>query len=70
MSINSEIHVSFFAGDDNDGEVEFTLLEDILIREADKPIMAMVIDRTYPSLLDHVGDGSYFQDRAILAPTN
>ena len=25
---------------------------------------------TYPNLLTHVGDGKYFQDRAILTPTN
>lgn len=57
-------------GGDNDGEVDFKLPKDILILEApDDPIAAMV-KSTYPSLLDHVGDGAYFQDRAILAPTN
>ena len=56
-------------GATNDGEVSFKLPEDILIRDAPDPIVAMV-SSTYPSLMDHVGDGLYFQDRANLAPTN
>ncbi len=43
--------------------------DDIVIRNATKP-MESIVNSTYPSLLDHVGDGAYFQDRAILAPTN
>ncbi|KAL6543073.1 hypothetical protein OROHE_010593 [Orobanche hederae] len=56
-------------GGDNDGEVEFRLPDDIVIRSTDEPIAA-IVKSTYPSILDHVGDGRYFQDRAILAPTN
>ncbi|KAL6546271.1 hypothetical protein OROMI_021992 [Orobanche minor] len=53
----------------NDGEVEFRLPDDIMIRSIDEPVAA-IIKSTYPSILDHVGDGRYFQNRAILAPTN
>ncbi|KAL6584181.1 hypothetical protein OROMI_003470 [Orobanche minor] len=56
-------------GVDNDGEVEFRLPDDIVIWSTDEPIAA-IVKSTYPSILDHVGDGRYFQDRAILAPTN
>ena len=49
--------------------MEFDLPVDILIRGSIDPI-ADIVDDTYPSLFDHVGDGAYFQDRAILAPTN
>ena len=56
-------------GDDNDGEIDFKLPDDILIHDATDPITAMVIS-TYHSLIDHIGDGLYFQDRSILAPTN
>ena len=43
--------------------------DDILIRYIGEPILA-VVESTYSSILDHVGDGRYFQDRAILTPTN
>ena len=56
-------------GEPNDGEVEFKLPKDIIIRDASNPVATMV-NITYPSILDHVGDARYFQDRAFLAPTN
>lgn len=56
-------------GGQNDGEVEFDLPDDILITNAPDPVSS-IVSSTYPSILDHVGDGTYFQDRAILAPTN
>ncbi|KAL6549453.1 hypothetical protein OROHE_008570 [Orobanche hederae] len=56
-------------GVNNDGEVEFRLPDDILIRSIDEPVAA-IFKSTYSSILDHVGDGRYFQDRDILAPTN
>ncbi|KAL6527762.1 hypothetical protein OROMI_029573 [Orobanche minor] len=49
-------------------EVEFRLPYD-MIRFTDEPVAA-IVKRTYPGILDHVGDGRYFQDRAILALTN
>ena len=55
-------------GGPNDGEVDFDLPGDILIRDAADPISA-IVDDTYPCLLDHVVDGAYFQDMSILAPT-
>ena len=54
---------------DNDGEVKFKLPDDILIRYIGEPIAA-IVESTYSSILDHVGDGGYFQDKAIVAPTN
>ncbi|KAL6530090.1 hypothetical protein OROMI_028735 [Orobanche minor] len=56
-------------GVNNDGEVEFRLPDDILIQSIDEPVAA-IYKSTYPSILDHVGDGRYFKDRAILASTN
>ena len=56
-------------GDENDGELDFKLSEDILIPSNGEPIDAIFIS-TYPSLLSHIGDGKYFQGRVILAPTN
>ena len=46
-------------GGPNDGEVDFDLPGDILIRDATEPVAA-IVDDTYPSLLDHVGDVAYF----------
>ena len=40
-----------------------------MIRPTGEPIDA-IVKSTYPNLLTHISDGKYFQDRAILAPTN
>lgn len=55
-------------GGENDGEEDFKLPKDILIRSDGEPIDA-IVKSTYPSLLCHIGDGRYFEDRVILAPT-
>ncbi|XP_057248444.1 uncharacterized protein LOC125495260 [Beta vulgaris subsp. vulgaris] len=57
------------AGGPNDGEVDIEITEDILIDGGDDPISA-IVDSTYPSLTDHLWEAKYFQERAILAPTN
>ncbi|XP_057246964.1 uncharacterized protein LOC125491907 [Beta vulgaris subsp. vulgaris] len=57
------------AGGPNDGEVDIEITEDILIDGGDDPISS-IVDSTYPSLTDHLWEAKYFQERAILAPTN
>lgn len=44
----------------HDGEVFIDTPEDILIHETDDPVQS-VIDFTYPNLLNHIDDPSYFQ---------
>ncbi|GJT41603.1 ATP-dependent DNA helicase PIF1-like protein [Tanacetum coccineum] len=56
-------------GEANDGEVEIDIPEEIRINEADDPV-ASIIDFTYPNILSHINDPTYFQEKAILAPTN
>ena len=56
-------------GGPHDGEVSIDIPEDILIRETDDPVQSL-IDFTYPNLLQNIHDPSYFQEKAILAPTN
>lgn len=43
-------------GGQNNGEVEFRLPDDILIRDLSDQVTIMV-NSTNPSLIDHVGDG-------------
>ncbi|XP_048503028.2 uncharacterized protein LOC125498789 [Beta vulgaris subsp. vulgaris] len=57
------------AGGPNDGEVDIEITEDILIDDGDDPISS-IVDSTYPSLTNHLWEAKYFQERAILAPTN
>ncbi|GKD82559.1 ATP-dependent DNA helicase PIF1-like protein [Tanacetum coccineum] len=45
------------------------LPEEILIDTADDPVTS-IVDFTYPNILDNINDSSYFQEKAILAPTN
>ncbi|GJY45491.1 ATP-dependent DNA helicase PFH1-like protein [Tanacetum coccineum] len=56
-------------GEPNDGEVSIDLPEEILIDAADDPVTS-IIDFTYLNILDNINDSSYFQENAILAPTN
>lgn len=55
-------------GGDNDGESDILIPNDILITESDHYIRSMV-EATYPSFYSHIGDCSFLQGRAILAPT-
>ncbi len=56
-------------GENNDGEAEIEIPDDMLIKNSGDPI-ASIVNSTYPSLLENMSDISFFQDRAILAPTN
>ncbi|XP_021971849.1 uncharacterized protein LOC110867008 [Helianthus annuus] len=56
-------------GDPNDGEVEIEILDDILILDQVNPISSL-ISFTYPDMQNFLFDSNYFQQRAILAPTN
>nr|GEV12439.1 hypothetical protein [Tanacetum cinerariifolium] len=53
----------------NDREVSIDILTKILIHEVDDPV-TYIIDFTYPNILDNISDTGYFQENAILAPTN
>jgi len=55
--------------ENNDEEAEIEIPDDILIKNSGDPI-ASIVNSTYPSLLENMSDISFFQDRAILAPTN
>ena len=55
--------------ENNDGEAEIEISYDMLIKNSGDPI-ASIVNNTYPSLLENMSDISFFQDRAILAPTN
>ncbi|XP_074305818.1 uncharacterized protein LOC141641040 [Silene latifolia] len=57
------------AGGPNDGVANIELPEDILIQPGLDPI-ATIVESTYPSLKDHLGDPRYFTERAVLAPTH
>nr|GEU99899.1 hypothetical protein [Tanacetum cinerariifolium] len=56
-------------GEPNNGEVSIDLPDEIVVDVADDP-MTSIIDFTYPNNLDNINDPSYFQEKAILAPTN
>ncbi|XP_057246817.1 uncharacterized protein LOC130589392 [Beta vulgaris subsp. vulgaris] len=57
------------AGGPNDGEAVIEVAKDILIDLGLDPISA-IVDSTYPNLHEHIWEAKYFQERAILAPTN
>ncbi|KAK9683502.1 hypothetical protein RND81_10G145800 [Saponaria officinalis] len=57
------------AGECNDGEATIPIEDDILIKEAINPIEA-IVENTYPSIHENMWEAKYFQERAILAPTN
>ncbi|GKG53921.1 ATP-dependent DNA helicase PIF1-like protein, partial [Tanacetum coccineum] len=44
-------------GEENDGEVEIDVLEEILIDQADDPV-ASIVYFTYPNILDNIHDPS------------
>ncbi|GJW39616.1 ATP-dependent DNA helicase PIF1-like protein [Tanacetum coccineum] len=55
-------------GEENDGEREIDVPEEILIDQADDSV-ASIVDFTYPNILDNIHDPLYFKEKAILAPT-
>nr|GEY15532.1 hypothetical protein [Tanacetum cinerariifolium] len=56
-------------GEANDGEVSIDVLEELLIDAVDDPVTS-IIDFTYLNLLNNINNLSYFQEKAILAPTD
>nr|GEV00799.1 putative PIF1 DNA helicase/replication protein A1-like protein [Tanacetum cinerariifolium] len=56
-------------GEANDGEVSIDVPEELLI-DAVEDSVTSIIDFTYPNLLNNINSSSYFQEKAILAPTN
>ncbi|XP_022031323.1 uncharacterized protein LOC110932284 [Helianthus annuus] len=56
-------------GGPNDGEVEMEIPDDLLILDQVNPISSL-ISFTYPDMQKFLWDSNYFQQRAILAPTN
>ncbi|GJR86725.1 NADH-ubiquinone oxidoreductase chain 2 [Tanacetum coccineum] len=56
-------------GEANDGEVSINVPKELLIDAVDDPVTS-IIEFTYPDLLNNINDSSYFQEKAILAPTN
>ncbi|GKE11628.1 ATP-dependent DNA helicase PIF1-like protein, partial [Tanacetum coccineum] len=55
--------------EENDGEVNIDVPEEILIDEADDAISS-IVDFTYPNILDNINDPSYIKEKVVLAPTN
>ncbi|GKB23789.1 ATP-dependent DNA helicase PIF1-like protein [Tanacetum coccineum] len=56
-------------GGANDGESTIVFLDNMLIPENDDDVGA-IIDNTYPNLLQNLWNPSFFQEKAILAPTH
>nr|GEV47941.1 hypothetical protein [Tanacetum cinerariifolium] len=56
-------------GEANDGEVLIDVSEELLIYAVNDPVTS-IIDFTYPNLFNNINNPLYFQEKAILAPTN
>nr|GEX78451.1 hypothetical protein [Tanacetum cinerariifolium] len=56
-------------GGANDGESTIIFPDNMLIPETDDDVGA-IIDDTYPNLLQNLWNPSFFQEKAILAPTH
>lgn len=53
----------------NDGEAVIDIPDDMLLMDSLDPITS-ITNATFPSLIEHMEDESFFKDRAILCPTN
>ncbi|XP_022011537.1 uncharacterized protein LOC110911246 [Helianthus annuus] len=56
-------------GGSNDGDAIIDIPDDLLIMDSVDPISSL-IDFVYPSLLQNYQNSGFYQERAILAPTN
>lgn len=56
-------------GGANDGEATVDIPDDLLITDNVNPFPSLV-EFVYPSFLNNLQDSSFFQERAILAPTH
>ncbi|XP_074296486.1 uncharacterized protein LOC141626705 [Silene latifolia] len=57
------------AGEPNDGEATIPIDDDLLIKDTSNPVKA-IVESTYPLIHENMWEPTYFQERAILAPTN
>jgi len=53
----------------NDVDISLHIPPDLLIQSSGNHVQS-IVDSTYPNMLDSMTDISYFQDKAILSPTN
>uniref|UniRef100_A0A1J3DHC5 ATP-dependent DNA helicase n=1 Tax=Noccaea caerulescens TaxID=107243 RepID=A0A1J3DHC5_NOCCA len=53
----------------NDGEAVISIPNDMLLLDSLDPLVS-ISNAIYPSLIQNLGDKSFFKDRAILCPTN
>ncbi|XP_076958126.1 uncharacterized protein LOC143633765 [Bidens hawaiensis] len=56
-------------GGPNDGVATIDIPDDLLIKDSVDPL-SKLFDFVYPDILQYYENEHYFQDRAILAPTN
>ncbi|XP_022009102.1 uncharacterized protein LOC110908458 [Helianthus annuus] len=56
-------------GGSNDGEAIIEIPDDLLIMDSNDPVSDL-IDFVYPSIIQNFSVATFFQERAILAPTN
>ncbi|GJS84948.1 ATP-dependent DNA helicase PIF1-like protein [Tanacetum coccineum] len=56
-------------GGPNDGEAMIDIPNDLLIKDCADPVGALV-SFVYPSIISNLNNTTYFQERAILAPTH
>ncbi|XP_057544039.1 uncharacterized protein LOC130823436 [Amaranthus tricolor] len=56
-------------GEPNDGEAIIDIPDQFLIKDVVDPIGA-IVESTYPSIQENLSDTNFFQERAILCPTN
>lgn len=56
-------------GQDNDGDLEIEIPDDMIIRNSGDPITSIVADN-YPFFFENFHDPSYFQERDTLAQKN
>nr|GEZ32458.1 hypothetical protein [Tanacetum cinerariifolium] len=57
-------------GEDQEGEVEFEIPNGILIKDTSGDPIDAIINAIYPDVVVNLTTPGYFDDRAILAPTN
>nr|XP_043638209.1 ATP-dependent DNA helicase PIF1-like [Erigeron canadensis] len=55
--------------EDNDGEADIRLPDEVLIKSERDHIKSMV-ECIYPDINEHIDEPNYFQEKAILVPTN
>lgn len=56
-------------GEGNNGEADVEFPQELLLHSTSNHV-ANIVNAIYPDLPDHLGDAHYFQDKAVLAPTN